>query len=134
MSMFEIPMSERLKTVIYSFLEACERFWDNRFRRDETSEEVLYLRRELDKARQDLIELARSFANRDVASESDTISDSELKPIGGRPHWRVEANKLAEAARKQKRLQDQTAELNSKMRSIPITTVDELEAELLKAE
>lgn len=136
--MFETNTTERLKIIWFAFLEACERFWDNRFRRIEASEEVEYLRREIEKIRQDYRELVNSVIMRSATSdEPDAISDLESKPIGGRPHWRVQANQMAIAAREEKRKQDEAVASQLK-RKVPINappqTIEQLEEELLKVE
>jgi hypothetical protein len=104
------------------------RFWNNRFNNN-TSDEVLYLRNELVRARQDVLKIIEQFTIKsEVEQEKDNI---EYKPItSNRPHWRVRAAELERESR-EKKAQIEQARTNSTTAntvaiSKPVTAVEEL--------
>ncbi len=121
----------RIQIVFLTFLDACERFWDNRFRRLDPDDEKLYLRTELDKARMEYYRLAELFTKRNDSVETEPYPETEFKPLGGRPHWRVTANELSRNSRIEKERRDKER-INS--RSVPIQSTEQLEQELLQVE
>ena len=128
-------LKEAFYSMLLSFMGAFERFFDNRFNGTRESSEVIFLRNELNKVRMDYNELVKSITSPKVITQEPDIDTTNLKPIGSRPHWRVQANQMAEQARvakAQKEEQERLARVTSNT-SRPVTedaTIEALESEL----